>query len=398
MSRRYKGGIISATGPTTSTSSATGVWTLPQQMQAIVGSGWPFQPIFSAGAQANVAALQLQRSSVATLSASSFLYAYIGYDTGAGTANLYAVVATISGTTITFGTPVIIRSDLSPQGVGCCAFSSTSALVTYASTGNAWAGTALTISGTVITAGSEVNTGDLATSATCVALTSTTALSTTNYGNEARIATVSGTSLSWGARTAFGTRANYGYVTSGSSTTGIVAKVAGGGVGIVATALTISGTTITAGTPTTVDTLAANDPFGMQAVSATSVIVAYPATSTSYLKATGMTISGTTITVGTPSTLNSYSTAFNTADGGPSMAALNSTQAFAVTINQTASPTNMLGQILTISGTTVTSSVTGTILNTASRAPTVTYLGSNKLAAGYGDSTTNISAKVLTLT
>ena len=44
MSRRYKGGVISATAPTTSTSSATGVWTLPQQMQAIVGSGWPFQP------------------------------------------------------------------------------------------------------------------------------------------------------------------------------------------------------------------------------------------------------------------------------------------------------------------------------------------------------------------
>jgi len=44
MSRRYKGGVISATAPTTSTSVATGVWTLPQQMQAIVGSGWPFQP------------------------------------------------------------------------------------------------------------------------------------------------------------------------------------------------------------------------------------------------------------------------------------------------------------------------------------------------------------------
>lgn len=44
MSRRYKGGVISATAPTTSTSAATGVWTLPQQMQAIVGSGWPFQP------------------------------------------------------------------------------------------------------------------------------------------------------------------------------------------------------------------------------------------------------------------------------------------------------------------------------------------------------------------
>jgi len=45
MSRRYKGGVISATAPTTSTSAATGVWTLPQQMQAIVGSGWPLAPL-----------------------------------------------------------------------------------------------------------------------------------------------------------------------------------------------------------------------------------------------------------------------------------------------------------------------------------------------------------------
>ena len=41
MSMRYKGGVISATAPTTSSSSATGSWTLKQQMQAIAGSNWP---------------------------------------------------------------------------------------------------------------------------------------------------------------------------------------------------------------------------------------------------------------------------------------------------------------------------------------------------------------------
>jgi hypothetical protein len=38
---RYKGGVISATAPTTSTSAATGVWTLPQQMQALAAGNWP---------------------------------------------------------------------------------------------------------------------------------------------------------------------------------------------------------------------------------------------------------------------------------------------------------------------------------------------------------------------
>jgi hypothetical protein len=38
---RYKGGVISATAPTTSTSAASGVWTLPQQLQALAAGNWP---------------------------------------------------------------------------------------------------------------------------------------------------------------------------------------------------------------------------------------------------------------------------------------------------------------------------------------------------------------------
>jgi len=44
MSMRFKGGVISATAPTTSTSVATGVWTLQQQFQAIGQSIWPSPP------------------------------------------------------------------------------------------------------------------------------------------------------------------------------------------------------------------------------------------------------------------------------------------------------------------------------------------------------------------
>jgi hypothetical protein len=43
MSMRYKGGIISATAATTTSSAASGVWTRQQQLQAIAGSGWPAQ-------------------------------------------------------------------------------------------------------------------------------------------------------------------------------------------------------------------------------------------------------------------------------------------------------------------------------------------------------------------
>lgn len=44
MSLRYKGGIISATPPTVSAVSATGVWSLEQQMQYQAASTWPLSP------------------------------------------------------------------------------------------------------------------------------------------------------------------------------------------------------------------------------------------------------------------------------------------------------------------------------------------------------------------
>jgi hypothetical protein len=40
---RYRGGIISGTPPTTTTSGAVGVWTMSQQMQAAKASAWPAQ-------------------------------------------------------------------------------------------------------------------------------------------------------------------------------------------------------------------------------------------------------------------------------------------------------------------------------------------------------------------
>ena len=45
MSNRYLGGVISATAPTTSTSAASGVWTLQQQMQALRAGNWTGIPL-----------------------------------------------------------------------------------------------------------------------------------------------------------------------------------------------------------------------------------------------------------------------------------------------------------------------------------------------------------------
>lgn len=81
MSLRYKGGVISATAPTTSTQSAGGVWTLQQQAQAIAGSGWPSPPdgnlVFFGGYSDNDSKLYIARSSSGT----SFSLVDTGYTT-----------------------------------------------------------------------------------------------------------------------------------------------------------------------------------------------------------------------------------------------------------------------------------------------------------------------------
>lgn len=44
MSSRYKGGVISATAPTTSTSAAKGIWSTTQLAQAVAAGTWPRSP------------------------------------------------------------------------------------------------------------------------------------------------------------------------------------------------------------------------------------------------------------------------------------------------------------------------------------------------------------------
>jgi hypothetical protein len=67
MSMRFKGGVISATAPVTSTSAAVGVWTLQQQFQAIAAGNWTGIPLVIGQAyQGGFYAGQIGVSGVAT--------------------------------------------------------------------------------------------------------------------------------------------------------------------------------------------------------------------------------------------------------------------------------------------------------------------------------------------
>lgn len=376
--------------------SYSGVWNLVSVYQAVAQGNWT-NPLFAVGAQQNLTTRQLQRGSMAMLEADKFLYSYIEYNTSTGDADLRAVVGTISGSTVTFGTSVLIRSGLSPQGVGCCALSPTVALVTYGNASSIWEGRPLSISGTTITAGTAVATGDVASGALCASLTSTTAISTTNYGSKARIATISSNTLTWGSvATTSSTNNSYATLSSGSSITAIISSRPFSGANSgkqVAVACTISGTTITAGSETVIDaTGMANEPTGVCSVSATSAILVGEAATGSYFRGVGMSISGTTITAGTPVTFNAVSTRTGNYDSGPVIARLSDTSAL---YTPQIGGTTIGGFAIAINGTTVTSSPSTTIYTGSPRATSVAFTN-GKAVVGYGDTTSTIAVKVLT--
>ena len=104
MSKRYKGGVISATAPTTSTSAATGVWTLTQQMQAQAAGTWP---VFVATWVARPSPASYRTANVIQgyVGSDGTLYVPGGYSSGGnGTATVWSLNTSSLLPTINWGT------------------------------------------------------------------------------------------------------------------------------------------------------------------------------------------------------------------------------------------------------------------------------------------------------
>lgn len=198
--------------------------------------------------------------------------------------------------------------------VSVCALDATHALVCYCDAGNSNQGTAcvLTISGSVVTAGAEAvfETGSTATSLAVCALSSSKAV------------------------VAYSDAGNSDYLT--------------------ACVLDISGTTVTPGTPAvlaSVDTYTSEgaDQVSIAALSATHAIVTYidQTAAANNGKAITFSVSGTTITAGSPVTFAAAATEY------AHVCALSSTAAVVVYSNVASSRAGTARQ-LTVSGTTTT--------------------------------------------
>jgi hypothetical protein len=172
------------------------------------------------------------------------------------TTSLSVVLATISGTTVTYGTAVSVAA----SGVGetimrALAFNATTGIICYLTTGTVnWVLRAVTVSGSTVTVGAATN---LTSSNGALTLAS-------------------------------------GYMAMLDSTTGFVGYATSAGTTL-ARAFTVSGTTITLGTAVTLSSVSAEF-YSATQIATGKVLVSY--TDTTY-KLRACTNSGTTLTFGT---------------------------------------------------------------------------------------------------
>lgn len=355
MSEQWPGGFVTKIAPTVSSTSAQGMWTLSQQAGYQKQGLWPIPPIVIVGTSATFkSSAQLIKTNVWALTTTKAIISYHDYTND----GLYAVVATLSGTTITYGTPVLVKSTFNPYGSAIVGLDSTTALITYEeNSGNYLAARVLTISGTSITVGSEVTNGTVSQYPSLAPLTSTTALCVYS-GARAVVISVSGTTPSFGSVvTASGGVNSTISVSALSSTAAVMIRDNSANSNYpTVNVMTISGTTITMGSNYVIESVGVSSSsgyVGIAATSSTSAIAAWKTSAGSTLtEAVAMTISGTTPTFGSVITLGSE--VFYTS-ANQSMAPVSSTKAI---FTYSSSSTGYGGAyVLTQSGTSLTASL-----------------------------------------
>ena len=247
------------------------------------------------------------------------LVCYRGYDTGQNF-YLYGVVGTVSGTSISWGTPAALNSTSSYMSTQGVQFDSNTGkfLVCYQDGGSSSNAAALvaTISGTSVSAGTPVSfdsTGS--TTNHCVSYDSNaqkflvTWTRQSNYYAYAAVATISGTSVSFGSTLNWYSGSSYyqrvNYDSNAQKHLSLYTRLNGNGLG--AAVATISGTSVTYGSATNIldDTIDASEPQQTYDSTAQQMLIFVNVGNSSPYPLTQYTatISGTSVTVSSGTTL-----------------------------------------------------------------------------------------------
>ena len=230
---------------------------------------------------------------------------------GDGGNNYYgtAIVGTVSGTSITFGTPVVYKSAYGQYNAITFDSNGNKVVIAYRDTGNINRGKAIvgTVSGTNISFGSEARFETGATawiSATFDSNSNKVVIAYRDDGNynygTAIVGTVSGTDISYGSSVVFATgTTNYTSTTFDSNSNKVVIAYQYGTPGL-AIVGTVSGTSISFGTAATFDSSASTNIKATFDSNSNKVVIAYTdGGSSSYGTAIVGTVSGTDISYGT---------------------------------------------------------------------------------------------------
>ena len=182
------------------------------------------------------------------------------YNSAPGTLYLYAIVGTISGTTATFGSPVAVRSAISQNAKMC--YDATAQKILIVADADIDLAVVGTVSGTSISFGTALN--------------------------------VSGSISNWGCVP--------GLVHDANATNNVMVYKTSSGFSVRANVLTISGTSVTAGSATTIETdssITVNDFMGAVYSSvAQKIVVYYYLNSSNITRAAVGTVSGTSVSFG----------------------------------------------------------------------------------------------------
>lgn len=285
-------------------SSAAGTWSI---------GAFPIpNQVFAAGAVTAVNASSSSTCRVTALSETQAIVAwYADVDGGLRARTINVSV----GGQLTFGAIFNPGIAINSTGLALTAMSATQALCAFSSASTCKAVT-LNVSGTTTTAGIVATAGSTSgIDATATTMSATQAIisfvGTTNYPT-AITANISGTSITFGTSLVpQSTDSRMTHVSSLSATQAVMSFTpSGAATDIRCCTLNVSGTTLTAGALLEVSGLVsdASKVRGMSKVSATQAMLVFPRTTTEFLSAATINVSGTTCTLGAILTVNTVVT------------------------------------------------------------------------------------------
>jgi len=230
--------------------------------------------------------------------------------------NLYhgtAVVGTVDGTNITFGTPVVFNSANTLNIHSAFDSNTNKVVIAYRDGGNSSHGTAIvgTISGTSISFGTPVVFESSTTYVADMTFDSNSNKVVIVWSGKTIVGTVSGTSISFGTSVTYSSGGSDEAITFDSNSNQVVIgyedSTSGYGTAVVGT---VSGTSITFGTPAVYESGGINYNSATFDSNLNKVVFAYRDSSNTGSAVVG-TVSGTSISFGTPVVFNNGYTIWN---------------------------------------------------------------------------------------